>query len=173
VTFFDGLLSKYLTVANSRPTMVDERLLKGIEGSGPSEQAQDVMDIWKKYAVGGGLTSEWLSELILVRNVMDIIEASKLQENPISNKSSPTKRLAAQPFQSTVEHTLRTWMAENSSCHAKEKIVLSCLCAIKGLHFKSQAKAVVEEYLTACGRIINASFTPNKQQQVSGVNALW
>jgi hypothetical protein len=128
------------------------------------------LDCIKKFVGGEQLTSEFLCDLTIAR-------FSQLDPHIFTGQNKKhlsSKDVAVSAFQPAVEELLRTWIAEhNSSFHVKEKIILSCLCAIKGLHFKPAAKWAVKEYMTACGRIINASYTPNKQQQVSGVNALW
>jgi hypothetical protein len=154
-------------------------LQKAPTSMGSPTQSNDVIRIWKAF-VNGGLTSQFLTDLLRLKDRSGIAELSEASTiaNPQSfsgkkaKMQSSMKRRPCADFQLVVENGLRSLVEEPEGPDVKEKILVSCLTAIKGVYFKSQAKTAVEDLLLASSRVVNASHTLTEQQKITLTEAM-
>lgn len=96
--------------------------------------------LWKTY-INGGLTSQFLTDLL------------RLKKSSTNISGRPSSE-----FQSFVQGGLQQLLNEKEIKDVSEKILLGCLTAIKGVHFKSQASYAVEDLILASADIVTRSL---------------
>jgi hypothetical protein len=91
-----------------------------------ADQTANFVDIWKKFCLGG-LTGEFLTRLILWKDQCD-------EDDPIFP---------------VVNEGYKILLQDNDIPNPASKIVLGCLSAIKGIHFKAHANTVLTHILSS------------------------
>lgn len=85
---------------------------------------------WRTF-INGGLTFNFLTDMVQTRLM--------LEKNPAEGVD----------FAKYSEGAIRLLMEDGSVPYAKSKIVLGCLTAIKGVHYRPDAKGVIDRMLAA------------------------
>ncbi len=132
-----------------------------------TQPSNEVIRAWKAFA-DGGLTSQFLTDLLRLKDKSVQFREMAINSSSASEKSLKIpsfKRRPCSDFQSIVELGLRGLVEDSNEIDIKEKILVSCLTAIKGVYFKSQAKTAVEDLILASSKVVNASHSLTDKQK--------